>query len=256
MGYEPTEPCPIKTPCKDFKLECVVVCDKFSDLLSQTLPNNKFLFDKMVVITAPEDKLTRKICEFHHVQCIPTDELNSRWGEFHKGKAINVGLDALDKDGWVIHTDADMWYPPQTRILLQQAELDPTMIYGCDRFIVKGKQAWNDFLEKPVLQHEANAYIHLNAFPIGTRVMHDFAQGWLPIGFMQLWHCIGSGVYTYPTEHTTAGRGDTIFSQKWPRAKRGFLPELVGYHLEAIDAGLAKDWAGRTSSPFTLKQSE
>src|SRR5208337_1497513 len=127
-------------------------------------------------------------------------------------------------------------------ILLEQANLDTSMLYGCDRFIVQGKQAWNDFLEAPKLQHEANAYIHLGAFPLGTRVMHDFAGGYLPIGFMQLWHPIGSNVNTYPEEHSTAGRGDTVFSQKWIRAKRGFLPEIIGYHLESEDAGMAKNW--------------
>ncbi len=254
MGYEP-EPCPLP-PCEHFKIECVVVCDQYSDFLSQTIHTNKFLFDKLVVVTSPEDKKTRKLCEFHHVHCIPTDELNSRWGEFHKGKAINIGLEALDCDGWVLHSDADMWYPPQTRLLLEQAQLDRSMIYGCDRFIVKGKQAWNDFIEQPGLQHEANAYIHLNAFPIGTRVMHDFAGGWVPIGYFQLFHPSGSGISEYPQGHKDAGREDTLFAQKWPRAKRGFLPEIVGYHLESLDSTMSANWNGRTTAPFTLKPSE
>lgn len=256
MGYEPTEPCPIKTPCKNFKLECVVVCDRYHDFLSHTLPSNKFLFDRMVVVTSFEDKETQKICEFYHVKCIKTDDINSRKGEFCKGKAINVGLKELDMDGWVLHSDADMWYPPQTRLLLQQAELDKTMIYGCDRFIVTGKQAWNDFLEQPKSQHEANAYIHPHAFPIGTRVMHDFAGGFVPLGFTQLWFPLISGIMTYPEDHSNAGRGDTIFSQNWPRSKRGFLPEIIGYHLESTDSKMAANWSGRITSPFTLKEKE
>jgi hypothetical protein len=52
------------------------------------------------------------------------------------------------------------------------------MIYGSDRFIVKGYKQWDEFLELPKLQQECNAYVHLNnSFPLGTRIMQDYAGG-------------------------------------------------------------------------------
>ena len=63
---------------------------------------------------------------------------NSRWNQFCKGAGINEGLSRLDQDAWVVHLDADIWLPPQTRLLLENANLDPCMIYGIDRFCVKG----------------------------------------------------------------------------------------------------------------------
>lgn len=251
MSYVPTEPCPPPAPYEGFKMEAVIVCDRYHDFLRNTLPSNKFLFDRIVVVTSPEDKETQKLCEFYHVECVRTDSLRSRWGEFCKGKAINEGLDRLTKKDWVVHMDADIFLPPQTRLLLEQAKLDKSMIYGIDRFLVKGATAWQEFLEMPKLQHECNAYIHMNAFPIGTRVMHDFAGGYVPIGFFQLFNPCVSGVTTYPDEHTTAGRGDTVFAQKWPRAKRGFIPEIVGYHLESPNAKMAENWNGRVTAPFS-----
>lgn len=67
------------------KLEAVIVCDNYSDFLAHTLPDNRILFDKIVVVTSFEDKETQRVCEFWHVQCIKTDVINSRKGEFCKG---------------------------------------------------------------------------------------------------------------------------------------------------------------------------
>lgn len=249
---DPNPPAPIPPdPC--FKLEAAIVCDRYHDFLRCTLPHNKFLFDRIVVVTSPEDKETRRLCEFHHVACIPTDALNSRWGKFCKGCGINAGLECLEKGDWVVHMDADIWLPPQTRMLLQRANLAKRMLYGIDRFIVKGYKQWDEFLEAPKLQHEAGAYIHVNAFPLGTRVMQDHAAGYTPLGFFQLWNPSVSGISTYPEQATDAGRTDLLFAMKWPRALRSMIPEIVGYHLESTDAGFGTNWGGRKTAPFTYK---
>lgn len=245
-------PPPPANPC--FKMECVIVCDNYSDFLQQTLPHNKFLFDKILVVTSFEDKATQRICEYNHVQCIKTDEMEARKGHFRKGAGINVGLEALDKDGWVVHLDADIYLPPQTRILLNAADLDKRMVYGIDRFIVRGWEAWQEFIERPRLLHEDETWVHLNGFPLGTRVMHKSQGGYVPIGFFQYWNPKASGVFRYPEGHTSAGREDTIFLDPWPRAKRGFIPEIVGYHLESDDAAKASNWNGRTTAPFGYRK--
>lgn len=233
-----------------FKIECVVVCDKYHDFLVNVLPTNKFLFDKMVVVTSPEDLKTQRVCEFHHVQCIQTDSLRSRWKEFHKGAGINEGLDSLSRDGWVVHLDSDIYLPPQTKIILERANLNPAGVYGVDRFIVKGYEAWDQFRSMPDLQHECDTYVHVKAFPLGTRVTHNFAGGYIPLGFFQMWNPKVSGIYDYPAEHTTAGRGDTLHAERWPRSLRALIPEVVAYHLESNDSRMAVNWNGRTTSEF------
>ncbi len=252
MSYEcPCPPGPVRPPVAGFRLEAVVVCDHYSDFLRCTLPANKHLFDRIVVVTSPEDRDTQRICEFHHVECLQTDALNARWRKFCKGDGINEGLALLDHDAWVVHLDADVWLPPQTRLLLQNAELDRTMLYGIDRFCVKGYAQWDRFLEKPILQHECDAYVHMNAFPLGTRVTSKDGGGYIPIGFFQMWCPCASGRFTYPEAHSDAGRGDMVFAKQWPRAKRALIPEVVGYHLESTDATMSANWFGRTTAPFT-----
>lgn len=249
VGDGPSIPPHVPDPA--FKMEAVVICDRYSDFLRITLPNNKHLFNKIVVVTSAEDKATQRICEFNHVECVKTDALQSRWGKFVKGAGINAGLDRLDKNAWVVHIDADIWLPPLTRILLQNCNLDKSMVYGIDRFNVRGHLAWSTFQEMPALQHECDSYVHLRAFPMGTRVTAKDAGGFIPIGFFQMWVPKVSGILTYPDQHTDAGRGDMVFAKQWPRHKRGFIPEVIGYHLESANADGMANWHGRKTSPFT-----
>jgi glycosyltransferase involved in cell wall biosynthesis len=254
MSYE--EPPCAPPPPRKFGIECVIVCDKYHDFLRHTLPLNKHLFDKIVIVTSYEDKATQRVCEYNHVQCIRTDVLESRKGIFKKGYAINVGLDALTKKDWVVHMDADILLPPQTRIILERANLDRHMIYGIDRFNVKGFKAYQDFCEELPLQHEADAYIHLKALPMATRVMSVDGGGYVPLGYWQKFCPSVSGISKYPEGHTNAGREDMLFGKLWPRAKRGMIPEIVGYHLESENAGFGSNWDGRKTAPFSHREEE
>ena len=250
-GYEQCHPPVVQRP-KPFRMEAVIVCADYDDFLRHTLPYNKHIFDRLVIVTTPEDKATRKLCEFYHVECVPTNVLMPVTKQFCKGAGINKGLEKLDLSDWVIHLDADIWLPPQTRRLLERADLDKSMIYGVDRFNVRGCTTWNKFLDAPILQHENDTYIHLHAFPLGTRVMISGRNGYAPIGFFQMWNPGVSGVTRYPEGHTDAGREDLMLTYNWPRSKRGFIPEVIAYHLESEDAGMESNWRGRTTSRFEL----
>src|ERR1700684_2963905 len=102
-----------------------------------------------------------------------------------------------------------------------------------ERFVVEGYEQWDRFLEMPMLQHECDAYVHLNAFPLGTRVTSKDGGGYIPIGLFQMWCPAVIGVRASPVNHTDAGRVDMVFAKTWPRAKRALIPEVVGYHLES-----------------------
>lgn len=253
MAYQ--DPCPPSPPVNTkFKLECVIVCAHYDDFLRETLPHNKQMFDRIVVVTSPDDKRTQKLCEFHHIECIPTHALGVLEGAFRKGAGINVGLNRLDKDGWVLHLDADIWLPPQTRSLLQKMDLDKSMLYGIDRFIVENFESWRGFVENPKLQQEAGSWVHTNAFRMGTRVMHG--EGYIPIGFFQLWFPSVSGIQTYPAGHTSAAREDGRFALQWPRSKRHMIPDIIGYHLESERCAMGMNWNGRKTKRFGMCPSD
>lgn len=126
MTYVP--PCPPEPPCqpKPFSCEAVVICDKYHDFLGKTLPHNKYLFNKIVVVTSPEDKQTQRICEHWHVECVKTDALNTRWGKLCKGAGINAGLEKLNLNGWAVHmagredTVFSQYWPRRERALIPE----------------------------------------------------------------------------------------------------------------------------------------
>jgi len=234
------------------KLECVVVCINYSDFLKVTLPANKFYFDQIVVVTDTKDIDTKKVCEFYNVKCIQTDIFyRDGTGKPNKALGINEGLKHLSKKGWVLQMDADIWLPPLTREILQEYPLEEDSIYGIDRMMCNSYEDWIDFIyntDKPI--HEGWIYLHLHHFPIGQRITQYHGEGYMPIGFFQLWHPQGSNVFTYPEEHAAFDRTDVLHLKQFPRVKRRFIPELVCVHLASEDHAMGQNWQGRTTSSF------
>ena len=239
-------------------LEAVIVCVNYADFLSHTLPLNKQHFDRIVVVTSPQDKETQKLCEYHHVQCVQTSVFYEDGAAFNKAKGINVGLSKLTKKGWVLHLDGDMVLPPQFRSTLQPIDLDPTYVYGVDRLMCTSYEDWYAHTMKPHLTQEASIYVHpyCKTMPIGTRIAkYGTKEGFVPIGFFQLWNPGASGIDHYPEEHGDAGRSDMLFTMQWPRNKRGFIPEIVTIHLESEKlVKMGANWRGRKTAPFGPKQ--
>ena len=232
------------------KIEGVCISADYGDFLAETLPRNRNLFDRLVVVTAPEDRETQRVCEYEYVECIQTDALRSRWGQFAKGSGINVGLEVLDLDGWVVHFDADIVLPPLFRRILQDLDLDEQTIYGVDRHMIASAEQWREHCSNPKLQQEDDIYVHVNQYPLGTRIASSTKGGWLPIGYWQMWNPKGSGVYEYPENHSSAGRTDMQFATQWPRSKRQLLPEILVYHLESEPADQGANWNGRVTKKF------
>jgi len=238
------------------KLEAVVVCVNYSDFLAHTLPHNKQLFDKIVVVTDLHDDKTKKLCEYYNVECVCTDEFYRDGSKINKGRGINEGLKVLSLDAWVIHLDADIFLPPLTREILQnlESELDKKGIYSIDRMMCPTYEAWAKYVCNPSPLHEGWIFVHTNAFPLGVRIAEYKGKGWEPIGFFQMWHPSTSGVYTYPDEHGAIDRSDVLHCKKWERKNRHLLPELICIHLESENLNLSEmgaNWSGRKTKLFS-----
>jgi hypothetical protein len=237
------------------KIEAVTTCVNCADFLAHTLPLNKDLFDKLIVVTAPEDKATKQVCDHYGVRYHQTDAFRSRWGEFCKGAAINEGLNQLAKDAWMVHLDSDVILPAHFRQAIERADLDTSMVYGIDRAEFKSYADWQKFHGAPEPQIQGNGvFIHTThtGRSLGTRVQFENRGGWLPIGFFQLWHA-DSKILKYPEGHNNAGREDSLFGALWPRRKRGFIPEVIAWHLESENAPMAVNWKGRQTKPFQIE---
>jgi hypothetical protein len=234
-------------------IEAVVTCVGYGDILAHTLPMNKGLFDRLLVITAPEDKRTQRVCDYWRVPYLATDCFESRWSQFFKGKGINEGIGKLQKCDWLVQMDADIALPPNTREALERMKLNPAFIYGLDRVECRSYLDWARFLDEPEPNIAGNGFfIHTTHSPFqwATRVKFDHEGGYLPIGFFQLWH---SSVRTeYIEGHCDAGREDSHFAIQWPRDQRHLLPEIIAYHLESEAGEMTVNWKGRKTKPFTI----
>jgi hypothetical protein len=247
-GYAPPTPAP---PPPRIGLKAVLTCVDYGDFLAFTLPTNRLVFDYMVVATTPEDGATQRLCEFWQVHCVTTPDFRKH-GPFTKGAGINAALDALrpGPGDFVAHLDADVLLPPMARRMIEAARPDPTFLYGCDRVIVPSFEAWAEFLLAPSLQHENSVFVHPSPFRLGVRVARA-NEGYIPLGFMQLWCPAATGRTRYPERHGDAARGDELFALQWPRGRRAMLPEVIAYHLESTQGGpMGANWAGRVTPRF------
>jgi hypothetical protein len=233
------------------KLEAVIVCVNYSDFLSHTLPSTKNQFDNLVVVTDLKDLETKKLCEYYNVKCIQTDVFYENGDTFNKGKGINEGLRHLDQNGWVLHIDADIYLPPQTRTILENLPLDSSKIYGADRLMCPSYEEWKLFESSPTPIQDSWIFVHLTRFPVGVRLCEykTYHGGYEPIGYFQLWNPLVSNIFTYPNKHGFADRTDVLHCKKWPRAKRELLPEIIVIHLES-ESGFGLNWKGRTTAQF------
>lgn len=239
-------------------LEAVTVCVNYGDFLAWTMPANKHVFgynkwgqSNWIVVTDTKDTHTKRVCDYYNVRCIQTDTFYENGQTFNKANGINAGLEILGKRGWVLHLDADIYLPPEVQTTIPSLALDPECIYGFDRFNCKSFEEFAYFLTIPKLSHESWIFTHTNLFELGTRVVAYKNDGYIPIGFGQLWNPSKSKIKSYPDKHDSAARTDMQFAKLFPKEKRRFIPDFIGIHLESeIPKKMGANWNGRTTIPF------
>lgn len=236
-------------------LEAVTTCVDYADFLAATLPHNRPLFDRYVVVTSPEDSATLQVCDYFDVEVVKTDAFGSRWGDWHKGRGINAGLQVLQKPGggfrgWAVHLDADVVLPPRARVLLERASLDKASLYGVDRLRVPSWDEWRDHLAMPHIQTDGYHVRFDSRFEVMPRFNAWHIGGYAPVGYFQLWHPHVSGIRSYPDDHNGGDKTDVLFAQQWGRDKRQLLPEFAVYHLDSGFHVQGANWGGRTTARF------
>ncbi|QJW98724.1 hypothetical protein [Frigoriglobus tundricola] len=257
----------------------VVVSEGYADYLDVCLTHNRAQLDRCVVVTSPDDHETRRVAGRHACELVCTrDGRRPRSGlqsgtptfgkkdggefagttAFNKGAMIERGLQQLPHDGWRVHFDADILFPNNFRRRLGVALRDRACVYGVDRFNVVGTEAYRRLLASGFF-HRGFEHHHFLTYPIagctvGSRLVFD-DQGWLPLGYTQIWHASVeySGIYrtlTYPTGSNTAAHDDVQFSLRWDREQRVLIPDLYVAHVLTADSTYAANWEGRKTAPF------
>jgi hypothetical protein len=241
------------------KIEAVTVCVGYAGELAESIPFNLPQLDRWLIVTDHRDDATKEVCRQHNLEFLATDDFYRGGARFDKARGVDRGLQLLAHNDWVLHVDADIVLPPHTRHTLRAANLDPLTLYGCDRVMVRGWERWRQLRDSGFLHRFSRSH-HFNVcfpgnFDVGAR-WADLHQGYVPIGFFQLFHrdaTMRNGVRTRRYSnwgHSDAARTDVQFGLLWDRGRRQLVPELVVLHLESEPAAVGANWSGRTTRPF------
>ncbi len=236
------------------KIEAITVCVDFADYLEQTLPGIRNAVDSVTVVTTPSDRRTEAVARRLGARVVQTTAMFDDDAKFSLGAAINVGLDRIDRDGWVLLVDADIVLGRGTGALLKALPLDERKIYGVDRVHCRGWARWLHLRDKGVrINPAATTALGL---PLGDRITNLDGLGYLPCGFFQLWNPEGSGAHDFPVHPAgTAEGSDMAHAARWPRAGRELIPELIVVHLETERPAstIGADWGGRKTPEFSAE---
>jgi len=121
------------------KIEAVTVSVNYSDYLSQCISNKEKL-DRWIVVTHEDDLECIKLCEDNVIEYICSKRVYEDGAYLAKGKAINEGLELLDKDDWILHLDSDIKLPSNFRDVVEKNCIDKTALYWSRRYYKTGKE--------------------------------------------------------------------------------------------------------------------
>lgn len=224
------------------RLEAVIPCVGFDDLLEWSLDRNLPQVDHLIVVTSFDDAKTVQVCKKFGATVVQTDLYNQQGKVFSKGAALNMGLSYCQYRGWRMVLDADILLPDNfRRILFNHTHLDTNCLYGADRMDVIGV---HELLTLPEPQWGLREEVRVTK-PLRSRVITRL-HGYLPLGYFQLWHAMCHR--DYPASAGGTGLDDVLFSQLWPRSHRHLLPSVIVYHLCASHPVMGENWDGMRRS--------
>jgi len=226
------------------KPKAILVCVDYSEILALTLPYNRHHFSEVMVVTSLQDYRTMDIAAQNNCQWYGTNSFWEGGASFNKFRAMEKGLDAFGREGWMVIMDADVVWPKHVKLYdaieeiheptddweaLQQRNMSPNslgMVKGCLYTPFRRMKLEATFIPP---EHEWGIYQR-------HRQQREFA------GYSQIFHADDPVLDHKPwfeQNHTHAGGGDSWFQNKWSEANK-IRPDWECLHLGPA----GKNWAG------------
>lgn len=258
-------------------MNAILVCVDMADLLSVCLPYNRHHFDRVTVVTSLKDRATMDVAEANHGDIHATDVFWERGANFNKWAALEQGLDAMGREGWLTIMDCDVLWPKSLKVTgngkwlelwnvgnnreprspcQYVSQLSPGQLctplrrmtpWPCDFATLEDESGWQRFPLHPQ-QHEWAGYSqtfhcddpHLSCINCGCpRNYHkDRRQG---IEHPNLFTECEAFAW-HQTDWSHCGGADSFFQARWP-ADRKVRPPFECLHLG--DSGV--NWCGRVT---------
>lgn len=202
-------------------MRSIVVCVEYSDLLAITLPANRHHFDAMMVVTSMADEATADLARQHDCHLYQTDAFYDRGAVFNKWAALEEGLSAFGREGWLCLLDADVIWPREI----------PEFDLVCGKLYTPRRRLFPD-VTKPVPPESEWERYPLMREP-------EFA------GYSQIFHASDPhlpGPPWHQTDWRHAGGADSFFQRMWAEPDK-IRPPFVVLHLGEPGA----NWCGRVT---------
>ena len=168
-------------------------------MLEFTYIYNLDLYDNLIIVTSPKDHDVELFCKRNKLQCIVTDVFNKNGAKFNKGAGINIALENLKYNDWVLHLDSDITSKPEDRLIMEKECIDKENFYGTRRIIVKNLKEFQGINKGEIDQTTLLSYPGIG------------------FGYFQLWNQnsqIMKMGYKYPESFNTADY-DWQFRNLW-----------------------------------------
>lgn len=229
-------------------MRAVLVSVDYAGELSISLPYNRHHFTEVMVVTSPADAPNvRPIVERCNAKLFVTDLFYADGAPFNKFRAMEAGLDAFGRDGWLAILDADVLWPARKVFTYLQENKEVCGLVSGYLFTPR-RRMWTEWPKAPSWFEKAKGSSSADLWAredLWDRFpLHPQDKEWA--GYSQLFHA-SDPVLGPPPWHETnwlhAGGADSFFQAKWPDARK-VRPPFEVLHLGT--AGI--NWAGRVSA--------
>lgn len=229
------------------KPKAILVCVDYSEILALTLPYNRHHFSEVMVVTTPEDIDTIRLAQMYNCPIWPTDAFTRDGALFNKFRAMEEGLDALDRDGWLCIMDADVVWPKNVElydaselaIQRRSQTLSPEIVRNSSPNslgLVKG------CLYTPFRRMQRETTYITPESEWCKLPRHRQTREWA--GFTQIFHADDPVLKSTPwheIDWTHGGGPDSFFQRKW------LDQDKIRPTWDCLHIGIAgKFWAGRS----------
>lgn len=223
-------------------MRAITVAVGYSDLLFITLPYNRHHFTEVLVVTDRKcaDEVTA-ICKANDANVFVSDSFYANGAVFNKWIALEQGLDAFGRHGWLSIIDVDILWPKDVG--------DGNFQIG--NLYTPMRRMWNEWPNQPSWRRAAELYPFIapleedwHKFPL-----HPNQVEWA--GWTQMFHASDPALGPTPwheTNYAHAGCADSWFQRKWT-SEHKLRPSFECLHLG--QAGV--NWCGRVTADVNGK---
>lgn len=207
-------------------MRAITIAVDYEDLLSIVLSYNRHHFEEWWVVTVPGDPCLNLCADYDNVKVCRTTAFEIEKGLFRKWAALEEGLDAMGREGWIVVMDADVLWPSHL-----PSDWNPVQGYLYTPY----RRILPYWPETPIPSERE--WLNLDR--------HWQESEWA--GYTQVFHADDPVLQNvrpwYDPSWIHCGGGDSFFQALWPRPKK-IRPTWEVLHLGPHGA----NWFGRVST--------